>query len=151
MKQLEIPTLKSELKQLILDGLRRRYVSVSGDDGIETGNHYQSVTLGDERTSGFRSDRAAFLDQIDFRGKRVLDLGANLGEISRAARARGAAVVDGYEYDTFFVEIAQVLNAYNGTTGVSFYQRDITDPTAYDEHFDVVLAFSVFTYIHPVL
>jgi len=151
MKQLEIPTLKSELKQLILDGLRRRYVSVSGDDGIETGNHYQSVTLGDERTSGFRSDRAAFLDRIDFQGKRVLDLGSNLGEISRAARTRGAAMVDGYEYDPFFVEMAQLVNAYNGTTRVSFHQRDITKPETYVEHYDVVLAFSVYEYLRLIL
>jgi len=151
MKLLEIPTLKSELKQLILDGLKRRYVSVSGDDSIETGNHYQSVTLGDERTSGFRSDRAEFLDRIDFQGKRVLDLGSNLGEMSRAARARGAALVDGYEYDPFFVEIAQLVNAYNGTTRVSFHQRDITKAETYVEHYDIVLAFSVFTYVHRVL
>jgi SAM-dependent methyltransferase len=151
MKQIEIPTTRPELKQLILDALKRRYISVSGDDHIETGNHYQSVTLGQERTSGFRSDRATFLDQIDFRGKRVLDLGANLGEISRGARARGAAVVDGYEYDPFFVELAQLLNAYNGTTRVSFHQRDIANPDTYRERYDIVLAFSVFTYIHRVL
>src|SRR5216683_944855 len=110
MKEIEVPTVKQDLKKLILEGLKRTYTS-SGKDGIKTGNHYQSVTLGDERTNGFRSDRGAFLDQIDFRGKRVLDLGANLGEISRAARARGAAVVDGFEYDTFFLEIAQLINA----------------------------------------
>jgi SAM-dependent methyltransferase len=150
MKQIEIPTVKQELRKLILDGLKRAYTS-SGKDGIETGNHYQSVTLGDEHTDGFRSDRAAFLDQIDFRGKRVLDLGANLGELSRAARSRGAALVDGYEYDPFFVELAQLLNAYNGTTGVSFYERDITDPGSYREHYDIVLGFSVFTYIGGIL
>jgi SAM-dependent methyltransferase len=150
MKQIEIPTVKRELKELILDALNRAYTS-SGKDGIETGNHYQSITLGDERTNGFRSDRAVFLDQIDFRAKRVLDLGANLGELSRAARARGAALVDGYEYDPFFVELAQMLNAYNGTTGVSFYERDITEPGIYREHYDIVLAFSVFTYIGGAL
>jgi SAM-dependent methyltransferase len=150
MKQIEIPTVKQELRELILDALKRAYSS-SGKDGIETGNHYQSVMLGGEHTNGFRSDRAEFLDQIDFRGKRVLDLGANLGELSRAARARGAGLVDGLEYDPFFVEVAQMLNAYNATTGVSFYERDITDPAIYREHYDVVLAFSVFTYIGGVL
>ena len=128
-----------------------RYTSHSGKDRIATGNHYQSVMLGDERTKGFRSARDSFLDLIDLRGKRVLDLGANLGEISRAARARGAAAVDGYEYDPFFVEMAQAINAHNGTTGVSFYQRDITSPASYVERYDIVLALSVFTYIHPVL
>src|SRR5207237_9468285 len=136
MKEVQIPTVKPALRRLILDAIGLPYSSVSCMDDIETGNHYQSVTLRNEHTAGFRADRDVFLDQIDFRGKRVLDLGANLGEISRAARARGAALVDGYEYDSFFVEMAQVLNAYNGTTGVSFYGRDITDEGIYDEHFD---------------
>jgi SAM-dependent methyltransferase len=151
VKQIEVPTVKPELRTMILDALKRAYVSASSKDGTETGNHYQSVTLGDEQSSGFRSDRATFLDQIDFHGKRVLDLGSNLGEISRAARARGAAIVDGYEYDPFFVELAQAVNAFNGTTRVSFYERDITDPQTYRERYDIVLAFSVFTYIHGVL
>src|SRR5438132_3026766 len=150
MKQIEIPSVKQELRKLIVDGLERAYTS-SGKDGIETGNHYQSVTIGDEHTKGFRSDRGSFLSQIDFRGKRVLDLGSNLGELSREARARGANLVDGFEYDPYYVELAQLLNAYNGTTGVSFYQCDITDPRTYLEHYDVVLAFSVFTYIAGVL
>ena len=90
MKQIEIPTIKPALKRLILEALGVGYSS-AGKDNIATGNHYQSLTLGDERTAGFRTDRNPFLDQIDFRGKRVLDLGSNLGEISRAARARGAA------------------------------------------------------------
>jgi len=111
MKKVDLPTVKPALKQAILDAIALKYTSVSCKDGIETGNHYQSLTLGDEHTTGFRSGREGFLDQIDFRGKRVLDLGSNLGEISRAARARGAAVVDGYEYDLFFVELAQAINA----------------------------------------
>jgi SAM-dependent methyltransferase len=151
MKQVELPTVKPEMKKLILAALERAYTSVSCKDGIQTGNHYQSLTLGDEHTAGFRSDRSTFLDRIDFRGKRVLDLGSNLGEISRAARARGADVVDGYEYDQFFVELAQAINAYNGATRVSFYQSDITKPDSYRDRYDLVLAFSVFTYLHGVL
>ena len=151
MKEVQIPTVKPALRRLILDAIGLPYSSVSCMEDIETGNHYQSVTLRDEHTAGFRSDRDGFLDQINFRGKRVLDLGANLGEISRAARARGAALVDGYEYDPFFVELANALNGYNGTTRVSFHERDITDVTVYRERYDIVLAFSVFSYIHPIL
>jgi len=103
MSEIEAPTFRPALRTLILDALALPYTSVSGKESIQTGNHYQSVTLGDERTEGFRSDRDVFLDQIDFRGRRVLDLGSNLGEISRAARARGAAAVDGYDSDPFFV------------------------------------------------
>ena len=120
-------------------------------DGIQTGNHYQSLALGETRTTGFRTDRREFLDRIDFEGKKVLDLGSNLGEISRAARTRGAYLVDGFEYDPFFVETAQLVNAYNNVTRVSFYERDITDPSSYTERYDIVLALSVFVYIESVL
>jgi SAM-dependent methyltransferase len=136
---------EAELRNLILRGLDQQYTSVATTTGerIEAGNHYQSVGLGDERTRGFRNDRAEFLDQIDFSGKTVLDLGSNLGELSREARARGASVVDGFEYDPYFIEIAELVNAFNGTTRVSFYQRDIGDPEIYTERYDMVLAFAV--------
>jgi hypothetical protein len=139
------------LKELILRSLQTAYVARSCKDGIETGNHYQSVWLGDDRTTGFRTDRAGILDQIEFTGKRVLDLGSNLGEISRAARARGATLVDGFEYDKVFLETAHAINAYNRTTRVSFFHRDITDRAVYCERYDIVLALSVFTYVRSVL
>jgi SAM-dependent methyltransferase len=145
------PSTKDDLKDLILKSLDTDYVSESCKDSIQTGNHYQSLTLGDVRTTGFRTDREEFLDQINFQGKKVLDLGSNLGEISRVARTRGAYLVDGFEYDQYFLEIANLVNAYNNVTRVSFYQRDITDPSVYTEHYDIVLAFSVFTYVHSAL
>ena len=137
--------LETGLRDLILRGLGQQYTSVATTTGsaIEAGNHYQSVDLGGTRTRGFRDDRAEFLDQIDFTGKKVLDLGSNLGELSREARARGAALVDGFEYDPYFIEIAELVNALNGTTRVSFYQRDVGDPEIYTEHYDMVLAFAV--------
>jgi SAM-dependent methyltransferase len=145
------PTIKPDLKQLILQGLSAQYMSESCAGGVETGNHYQSIWLGNEVTSGFRTQRYDLLDRICFEGKSVLDLGSNLGELSRAARDRGAALVDGFEYDPFFVEMASAINAYNGTSRVSFYQRDITDPTIYRDQYDIVLAFSVFIYIEDRL
>jgi 2-polyprenyl-3-methyl-5-hydroxy-6-metoxy-1,4-benzoquinol methylase len=148
---MDTPSIKHELKDLILKSLNLNYTSESCMDSIKTGNHYQSLTLGEAQTVGFRTDRKDFLDEIKFEGKKVLDLGSNLGEISRAARARGACLVDGFEYDSYFLEIAHAVNAYNGVTRVSFYQRDITNPSVYEEHYDIVLAFSVFTYIHSVL
>ncbi len=146
-----VPSLRAELRRLILDGLSDPYTAESCQDAIQTGNHYQSLLLGDERTSGFRTAREDFLDRISFDGRTVLDLGSNLGELSREARRRGAVLVDGYEYDSYFIELANLVNAYNGTTRVSFHQRDITDPACYTGSVDVVLAFSVFTYISGVL
>ena len=94
-----------------------------------------------------REDRGRFLDMLDLRGRTVLDLGSNLGQISREARARGAALVDGFEIDPYFNEVAQLVNVLTGTTGVSFYERDMADPATYDEPYDVVLAFSAFRFI----
>jgi len=148
---MDVPTLKPALRNLILEALARDYTSKSCRDSIETGNHYQSLVLGDTRTDGFRTDRALFLDLIDFKGTRVLDLGSNLGELSRAARNRGADLVDGFEYDAFYLEIARAVNVLNETTRVSFYRRDITQSTAYNERYDIVLAMSVFVYIKDVL
>src|SRR4051812_27103984 len=119
------PTVKPELRHLIMRALEVHYTSESSVDKQQTGNHYQSVTLGKTRTSGFRTDRHEFLDKINFQGKRVLDLGCNLGEMSRSARDFGAAWVDGYEYDPYFVDIARLVNVHNDVTGVAIYQGDV--------------------------
>jgi SAM-dependent methyltransferase len=145
------PELGPGLRELILGALEAPYVSESCCDNVQTGNHYQSVSLGPERTEGFRSARTEILDQIAFHDKDVLDLGSNLGELSRAARIRGARLVDGYELDPFFVDVANAINAYNRTSRVSFHVRDITDPAAYTEEYDIVLAFSVAHYVYSVL
>ncbi len=140
-----LQTLDADLRDLIVRALGEQYTSVATTTGaaVEAGNHYQSLDLGGTRTRGFRDDRAEFLDQIDFTGKKVLDLGSNLGELSREARARGASLVDGFEYDPYFIEIGELVNALNGTTRVSFYERDIGDPEIYTERYDMVLAFAV--------
>jgi SAM-dependent methyltransferase len=142
---------REELREVIARGLAAEYISESSQDSIETGNHYQSVHLDGEVSKGFRSPRLDIMDAIDFRGKTVLDLGSNLGEMSRAARDRGAVMVDGFEYDQYFVDLANTVNAYNRTTRVSFFQRDITDPRIYREPYDIVLAFAVFVYMRPVI
>ena len=145
------PALREALRALIMDALERRYVSSSCLDGIHTENRYQSVVLDDVEHPGVRSPRTIFLDQIDLNGKTVLDLGSNLGELSRHARSRGAGLVDGLEYDPYFVDIARAINLYNDITRVSFECADITDPTTYRTTYDVVFAFSVAVYIKPVL
>ena len=142
------PDVRERLRDVIVRALDADYSGVSPHDGIVTGNHYQSILLADERTAGFRSDRAELLDRLDFAGRKVLDLGSNLGELSRAARARGAELVDGFEHDPYFVRLANLINAYNGATRVSFYERDIGDPRVYEQRYDIVLAFAVWTYVH---
>ncbi|MDQ4064931.1 MAG: class I SAM-dependent methyltransferase [Actinomycetota bacterium] len=145
------PTIRPRLEELVADALSLDYVSTSCKDAVATGNHYQSVNFGGRETAGFRERRDEFLDQVVFTGKTVLDLGSNLGELSRGARARGAFLVDGFEFDPFFIEVGSVLNTLAGTTRVSFFQRDITDPAAFDEPYDVVLAFSVWHYVRRLV
>jgi SAM-dependent methyltransferase len=145
------PDLTADLERLVLQALETPYSSFSATDDSETGNRYQAVGLGDRSTRGLREDRGRFLDALDLRGRTVLDLGSNLGEISRAARARGAALVDGFEIDPYFNEVADLVNALTGTTRVSFYERDMADPSIYGERYDVVLAFSAFRFIADCL
>jgi SAM-dependent methyltransferase len=144
-------SLQEQLRTLIQASLARAYTSTSCHQEIPTDNHYQSVQLGDTVTEGFRSNRVDLLGEIDFSGKTVLDLGSNLGEISRQARALGADLVDGFEYDPYFVTLADLINALNRTTRVSFFETDITQPAVYDTQYDIVLAFSVFVYIRRIL
>ena len=138
-----IPSIKRGLQNVILRALRLTYTSEAG----MRGHRYQTVDLGDLRVPGQRSDRSEALDQIVFAGKKVLDLGCNFGEISRGARSRGASLVDGFEIDPFFLEIARAIGAYRDETRVSFFQRDIGDPASYGEHYDIVLAFSVWAFL----
>ena len=148
---MDMPSVKDKVRSLVLEALDLHYISESCKDKIPTGNRYQTLGIGGERIQGFRSERRNILDRIDFQGKKVLDLGSNLGEMSRVARELGADLVDGYEYDGFFIEIASLVNALNGTTRVSFFQRDITSEATFQEEYDIILAFSVFAYIQPIL
>ena len=145
------PSTKPVLKQVILDALAAKYTSESCQDGIKTGNSYQTLRLGDDVTAGFRGSRDSMLSRVRFGGQKVLDLGSNLGELSRYARRRGADRVDGLEYEAYFVEIANLANAYNDVSRVSFQQGDITDTGLCLEPYDIVLGFSVFTYLSRVL
>lgn len=145
------PSLKPELEDLVRTSLAKSYMSESPFQATLTTNSYQTLALTGLDTPGFRSSRAAFLDAVNFQGARVLDLGSNLGEISRGARERGARLVDGYEYDPFFVEVASAVNVLRDTTRTSFFRRDITRSDVYVEPYDIVIAFSVFVYIKDVL
>jgi len=147
----EIPSFSRKLEQLIIEATSCKYVSRSICDSILTGNNYQTIDLGDVMYLGGRPKRTNLISTIDFRGKKVLDIGANTGEISRYIRRLGASLVDGYEYDSFFVEIGRMINAYTGITRVSLYQGDASNPEFYSEKYDVVVALAVYVYIKNVL
>jgi SAM-dependent methyltransferase len=61
----------------------------------------------------------------DLAGKRVLDLGCNVGAMSFGAHLRGAREVRGVEYDAGKVEVARRVAAFAGAMSVRFEQGDV--------------------------
>lgn len=148
----DVPSLKHELRELIIKETQKPYVSRSIRDAISTGNNYQTLALENTLRQGGRQSRERFLFQIDFRGKSVLDIGANTGENSRIVRRLGAGLVDGYEYDPYFVETGRAVNALTGMTRVSLFQGDCTRPELFNGmKYDVVLALSVWVYLKETI
>lgn len=118
------PTLKPALEDLISRSLNGRSASAPG---------------------------GALWDRLELEGQTVLDLGCGFGDLSRAARARGAALVDGFDRDQNRIRVARLLNAYHDVTRVSYYERDVSDPESYSEPYDIVLALSVPTEVAGVV
>lgn len=148
----DVPSIRAELRELITKATKVPYVARSIFQSIQTGNNYQTINFGQAQQRGGRPSRETFLFQIDLRGKKVLDIGANTGENSRIARRLGASLVDGYEYDPFFVEIGRAINAAAGMTRVSLFQGDCTRGELYTGmKYDIVLALAVWVYIQPAM
>ena len=85
------------------------YTSYSSVQEIPTGNHYQSVRLGDDVLPGFRSRRDQLFSCLDFSGRCVLDIGSNLGENARLCADRGASRVYAVEYDPLFSALSGLI------------------------------------------
>lgn len=148
----DVPTFKNDLRDLIINETKKPYVSRSIREAIATGNNYQTLALENTLRQGGRQSRERFLFQIDFRGKSVLDIGANTGENSRIVRRLGADLVDGYEYDPYFVETGRAVNALTGMTRVSLFQGDCTRPELFSGmKYDIVLALSVWVYLKETI
>lgn len=148
----DVPSIKNDLRALVTKATQVPYVARSIHNSIPTGNNYQTLALDNSLHHGGRQSRECFLNRIDFTGKTVLDIGANTGENSRIARKLGASLVDGYEYDPYFVEIGRVVNALCGMTRVSLFQGDCTRPELFEGmKYDVVLALAVWVYIEDTI
>ncbi|MFK7940776.1 MAG: class I SAM-dependent methyltransferase [Roseovarius sp.] len=148
----ELPSHQEIYIRDIVEATKVGYVSTSIQENIITGNNYQSLSLKKTLREGTRTDRNTFLRQVDFTGKSVLDIGANTGEMSRSIRLLGADLVDGVEYDSFFVETGRMINGAVGATRVSLFQGDATHPGFYkDKKYDIVVALSVYVYIKNVM
>lgn len=144
----DVPSFRDRYIDLIIQATRQNYVATSVHKKIKTGNNYQSIDFGGLFRQGARSQRDSLLERIDFNNASVLDLGCNTGEVSRYIRQLGARLVDGYEYDPFFVETGRAMNAALGTTRVSLFQGDVTNRKLYEGmRYDIVVALSVYVYI----
>ena len=75
------------------------------------------------------------LEQIDLEGRTVLDLSGGPGHVARAARARGAALVDSVHLDDDLGALARLLDLYHRTTRVFVHDSLET----LDRTYDVVL------------
>lgn len=85
------------------------------------------------------------IKRSDIEGKRLLDLGSNIGGMIFEAQRRGPTESIGVEYDAEKVEVAQMMAAYNGLNRVKFLQADI-DTLEFDElgdPFGVVFCFAI--------
>lgn len=148
----DVPSFRNEFRELIIKATKVPYVARSIFQSIPTGNNYQTLDLGHTERLGGRPSRENYLFQIDFQNKTVLDIGANTGENSRIARKLGASLVDGFEYDPFFVEIGRAINAVAGMTRVSLFQGDCTMPQLYvGMKYDLVLALAVWVYLQDTM
>jgi hypothetical protein len=148
-----IPSITEKLQNLCIDAMKVRYTSISSERGIKTGNNYQSIDFDKTLTVGGRPARNIFFDHVEFRGATALDIGANTGEQSRLARKRGASLVDGIEYDPYFVRTGRAINAATNMTRVSLFQGDATNPDTYSAFpaYSMLMCFAVWVYIDKVL
>jgi 2-polyprenyl-3-methyl-5-hydroxy-6-metoxy-1,4-benzoquinol methylase len=85
------------------------------------------------------------IDAMSVCGKRVLDLGCNVGGMLFAIQKYNPKYCLGVEYDRDKVLIAREIAAYSGLNNISFLQTDIDEIDVSQVHgpFDVVLCLAV--------
>ena len=110
----EVPSIRPDVERLVLAEAER--VGVDPADLLDT-------------------PAVPALDEIDLEGRTVLDLSGGPGHVARAARARGAALVDSVHLDDDLAALARLLDLYHRTTRV--FVHDARD--GLDRTHDVVL------------
>jgi SAM-dependent methyltransferase len=89
--------------------------------------------------------RIKYLEGIDFKGKRVLDVGCNSGQYCLYAYKKGASKVVGIDVDEMRLEQAKILNDQEGAD-IIFEKRSIYELNELGS-FDIVLCIAVLTEI----
>jgi hypothetical protein len=140
-----IPSIRDDLEGLILEALKD-HAKEAAADTADDGSHL----LADSETS-LDDAETSVLDRIVLAGKTVLELGTGIGSRARAARARGAALVDGFEPNPDLVALARLLTAYHRTNRVFFHQQDDLLQDTGGQQYDIVLALSGFDMVRARL
>jgi hypothetical protein len=95
----------------------------------------EAERLGVDRAGLLDTPAVPALEEIDLEGRTVLDLSGGPGHVARAARARGAALVDSVHVDDDLATLARLLDLYHRTTRVLVHDS----LEALDRTHDVVL------------
>jgi len=149
--QAQLEAVLTDLENLIVNGLTTKLTSSNPEFKTITGNLYQSLQLFSRKLGGFRSARENLFVGINIKEKVVADYGSNLGEISRMAARLGAAQVNSYEYEPYFVLIARLINVLLGHENIRTYLADISTQEPYTNNIDIAVALSVDTFISSKL
>lgn len=113
---------------------------------------YQTIELTSGLVTPGKIDsrqRFRFLEPLDLRGKRVLDVGCNSGAYCLWAKRRGAAEVVGVDIDDKRLEQGRELARHEGYD-IALHRRGIFDIGDLGR-FDVVFCFAVLTEIPDLL
>ena len=126
----DAPTLRPQLRELVLDGLRDSI----GERPAEPDG---PVVLADAATQR----RLEALAELTFAGRRVLDLGAGIGDVSRYARRSGAELVDAIDRDADRVELGRLLTVLQDVDRISWFEGDAGLASTYADEYDFIFAF----------
>ncbi len=84
-----------------------------------------------------------------FKGKRVVDVGCNLGRMCHFAVDMGAASVKGFEYDKkTSIAANNIVNIEGLQTKINVINQDLSS-VEIKENFDIAICFSVLHHINP--
>ena len=122
------------------------------ENWAESQDWYQAIKLRNgyvTKGNEFEGIRGKLLSNIDFNGKRVLDVGCNSGKYALLAKARGALEVIGVDVDKNRLEQARTL-AVNESLDIKFLNMGVEDITELGQ-FDVVVCIAVLTEVENVI
>ena len=96
-----VPSIRADVERLVMEEAER---------------------VGADRTAWLDTPAVPALDEIDLEGRTVLDLSGGPGHVARAARARGATLVDSVHLDDDLAGVARLLDLYHRTTRVFVHE-----------------------------